>query len=166
MPAGYNGLRAGSDGHFRSFHVWPAYASFSVSALIPEEVPQPEGPLETGDAPYRLSCSGISDLNGNVWERVISRGHVLGRAFSGVHGMGTTDARGYAAVAGWPGPDAFGSGYRGGAWNSPEAHRHTDNRLMAAFTFAQRHKADGFRGVRTAPLNTYSPHQPLADPDS
>lgn len=79
---------------------------------------QPEGVPErinTGASYY-----GVRNLSGNVWERCITLGHQLGRAYDAQHGDGALDDEGFANVPNWPGKDGAGAGNRGGVWSSPE----------------------------------------------
>jgi len=66
------------------------------------------------------SYYGVRTLSGNLWERCVTIGHELGRAFTALHGDGELDADGFANVQGWPGRDGAGAGNRGGVWSSPE----------------------------------------------
>ncbi len=78
---------------------------------------QPEGVPErinTGASYY-----GVRNLSGNVWERCITLGHQLGRAYDAQHGDGALDDEGFANVPNWPGKDGAGAGNRGGVWSSP-----------------------------------------------
>lgn len=65
------------------------------------------------------SFYGVRNLSGNVWERCITIGHQLGRAYDAQHGDGVLDEEGFANVPNWPGRDGAGAGNRGGVWSSP-----------------------------------------------
>ncbi len=94
---------------------------------------------------------GIMELSGNLWERPISVGRRQGREFSGLHGDGSLDEYGRAVVKDWPGPDAVGSGFRGGGWLSLEMDLHISDRNVAVKSSTSGGSDRGFRGVRTAP---------------
>ena len=65
------------------------------------------------------SYYGVRNLSGNLWERCVTVGHTLGRAYTALHGDGMLDADGFADVVNWPGKDGAGAGNRGGVWSSP-----------------------------------------------
>ena len=65
------------------------------------------------------SYYGVRNLTGNCWERCVTIGHPLGRAYDAIRGDGELDADGFANVASWPGKDGAGAGNRGGVWSSP-----------------------------------------------
>jgi len=65
------------------------------------------------------SYYGARQLSGNCWERCVTVGHTLGRAFDGLHGDGVLDEEGFANTPNWPGKDGTGAGNRGGVWSSP-----------------------------------------------
>ena len=65
------------------------------------------------------SYYGAMNLTGNVWERCVTVGHPLGRAYDARHGDGVLTEDGYADVTNWPGKDGAGAGNRGGVWSSP-----------------------------------------------
>jgi formylglycine-generating enzyme required for sulfatase activity len=102
----------------------------------------------------------VMDLAGSVWERAVTIGHPLGRAFRGTHGDGRLSDYGSATNDDWPRGDEApgGYGYRGGgyyergmverAFNpySPIAYRR-----FGSWGQAPRSLAYGFRAVRTAP---------------
>ena len=100
----------------------------------------------------------VMDLNGSVWEKVITIGDSVGRAFTGSHGDGMTRS-GEATNPDWPDRDTEqgGYGYRGGGYyevgtpygdfnpHSPVAYRR-----YGAWSGGPRSIAYGFRCVRTA----------------
>jgi hypothetical protein len=108
------------------------------------------------------SYYGVLDLAGSVWERVVSAGHPIGRAFRGTHGDGQLDAAtGNASNEDWPcgnatGREADGIGYRGGAeYFAAETDLTNPFSIVAARTYAawngaQRYHTYSARGVRTA----------------
>ncbi|MEM8896877.1 MAG: SUMF1/EgtB/PvdO family nonheme iron enzyme [Bacteroidota bacterium] len=59
----------------------------------------------------------VMDLSGSLWEKVITIGNPIGRAFKGTHGDGKLDF-GHATNEDWPTSDdeIGGFGYRGGAF--------------------------------------------------
>jgi formylglycine-generating enzyme required for sulfatase activity len=65
------------------------------------------------------SYYGVRNLSGNLWERCVTAGHTIGRAYTALHGDGELDADGFANVSNWPGKDGAGAGNRGGVWSSP-----------------------------------------------
>ncbi|MCR9248546.1 MAG: formylglycine-generating enzyme family protein [bacterium] len=117
----------------------------------------------TGRVRLGASFYGVLDLSGSVWERVVSLGHPIGRAFRGTHGDGVLSAAGDATNADWPAASAddksaFGIGYRGGAEYFAAAK--PDNptnpaspvalRTYGAWEGAARYKTYSARGCRTA----------------
>lgn len=107
-------------------------APFDVGKKEKPDNPGFEGPvsgevfenLRVEGVPERIndgaSYYGVRNLSGNVWERCVTIGHELGRAFDAKHGDGELDADGYSNAANWPGKDGAGAGNRGGVWSSPE----------------------------------------------
>ncbi len=108
------------------------------------------------------SYYGIMDLSGNVNESVVTIGNATGRIFRGNNGDGLLSTvsgyEGNANQASWPGLDTFeqrgitgalGSGYRGGAWNSPSTELRISDRTYAAKGSQEASNASGGRGVRT-----------------
>ncbi|MDX1480022.1 MAG: SUMF1/EgtB/PvdO family nonheme iron enzyme, partial [Saprospiraceae bacterium] len=68
---------------------------------------------ETGGSYY-----GVMEMSGNLFERNMSAGTPLNRAYTGAHGDGTIQPNGLHNVANWPGTGTEGaSGYRGGSWD-------------------------------------------------
>lgn len=118
----------------------------------------------TDDTKDQLGASywWVMDLSGSLWDRCVTAGHPVGRAFQGTHGDGRLSDAGYATNEDWPrGNDITGGfGYRGGGFYgydqtyepghfnpwSPVAFR-----PYASWGGAPRHEAYGFRAVRTAP---------------
>ncbi len=101
------------------------------------------------------SYSGVMELSGTVFEHVVIVANSAGRNFTGAHGDGelsnTLGSEGDANAAGWPGANALGSGFRGGAWKDDSSLLRVADRACAATTDAQRVNHYGFRGARTAP---------------
>lgn len=112
-------------------------------------------------AVFAASYWWIMDLAGSLWERVVSIGHPMGRAFRGTHGDGRLSGYGYATNDDWPRGDDErngGYGYRGGGYyehGKPETdfnpHSPISWRNYAAWAGGPRSIAYGFRCVRTAP---------------
>jgi len=107
---------------------------------------------------FGASYYRIFDLAGNVWERCITVGDSVGRAFTGSHGDGNLGAWASATNADWPRGDkeALGFGYRGGAYyNVDEPHGNANPyspigyRTFAAWGGAYRYKTYSGRFVRT-----------------
>jgi formylglycine-generating enzyme required for sulfatase activity len=106
-------------------------APFDVGKKTVPDNPGFEGPISgeiienslQGDVSERInngaSYYGVRNLSGNVWERCVTIGHVLGRAYDAQHGDGELDADGFSNVPNWPGKDGAGAGNRGGVWSSP-----------------------------------------------
>jgi len=102
----------------------------------------------------------VLDLAGSLWERVVTAGHPVGRAYQGSHGDGRLTGYGFATNQDWPRGDdnPGGYGYRGGGYyqhgfqesvfnpHSPIAYRR-----YGAWGGGPRYIAYGFRCVRTAP---------------
>ncbi|HNU55294.1 MAG TPA: SUMF1/EgtB/PvdO family nonheme iron enzyme [Flavobacteriales bacterium] len=107
---------------------------------------------------FGVSYYGVFDLAGNVWERCISIGDSVGRAFTGSHGDGNLGPGGTATNADWPKGEVMapGIGYRGGAfYGSDEPHGNTNPyspigyRTYAGWGGAYRYKTYSARFVRT-----------------
>ncbi|MEO1135000.1 MAG: SUMF1/EgtB/PvdO family nonheme iron enzyme [Pseudomonadota bacterium] len=111
---------------------------------------------------FAASYYWVMDLSGSLWERVVTIGDAAGRAFTGIHGDGDISAWGEATAAHWPRElgsprSKKGFGYRGGGFydegghydlyrpHSPVAYRPFGN-----WSGGPRHRAYGFRGVRSA----------------
>ncbi len=104
------------------------------------------------------SYYGVLDLAGNVWERCITVGDSVGRAFTGSHGDGNLGAQASATNADWPKgtTEVLGFGYRGGAYyGTDEPHGNTNPyspigyRTFAGWGGAHRYKTYSARFVRT-----------------
>jgi formylglycine-generating enzyme required for sulfatase activity len=112
---------------------------------------------------------GILDMAGGVWERVVTAQNSYGRTFIGSHGDGVlADDGNKTGNNDWPGSNAVGAGFRGGAFNYDSDWARTSDRDLAAEVnddrFEPSHTTDyngeeielgyrgtfGFRGVRTA----------------
>lgn len=94
---------------------------------------------------------GILALSGNVWERCVSVGNATGRNFDGSHGDGVLTPAGDANVASWPGSDAIGAGFRGGAWSTAAALLEISDRTRAVEVVMDRESGSGGRGARSNP---------------
>lgn len=105
--------------------------------------------------PAGAAFFGAMELSGNLWERVVTVANSAGRIFTGTHGDGelntSTGLEGDATNSDWPGANALGAGFRGGAWRDLAKRVRTADRSCAASTDDQRINHYGFRGVRTAP---------------
>jgi formylglycine-generating enzyme required for sulfatase activity len=108
---------------------------------------------------FGASYYWVFDLNGSMWEKVITVGDSVGRAFTGRHGDGTISYYGYADTEGWP--EGFadsngGYGYRGGGFYGNNGISITNPyppiafRPFAAWSRGPRNSAYGFRAARTA----------------
>jgi formylglycine-generating enzyme required for sulfatase activity len=112
---------------------------------------------------HGASWCWVLDLSGSLWERVVSAGHPLGRAFRGTHGDGALDPEsGDATNADWPRGDASaraadGIGFRGGAeyFKGPPDLTNPESRVgvrtYAAWNGAMRAPTYSARACRTAP---------------
>jgi len=111
-------------------------------------------------AEHGASFYWVMDLSGSLWERVVTAGNPVGRAFTGSHGDGVLDPRtGAATNADWPlGEERLvpGVGYRGGAeyfteptLTNPESR--VAIRTYGAWGGAHRFKTYSARACRTAP---------------
>ncbi|MEM7109537.1 MAG: SUMF1/EgtB/PvdO family nonheme iron enzyme [Bacteroidota bacterium] len=106
---------------------------------------------------YGASYYWVMDLAGSMWEKVITVGDSVGRAFGGQHGDGQVDYYGMANVSGWPSGygESYGYGYRGGGYYG-KAHISEFNpyspiayRLYGAWSGGARNAAYGYRAART-----------------
>jgi formylglycine-generating enzyme required for sulfatase activity len=106
---------------------------------------------------FGASYYWVMDLNGSVWERCVTIGDSLGRAFQGTHGDGRLSI-GYATNRDWPkGSNEYGGfGFRGGGYYT---ERNNDNhvphspiefRRYGSWAGGFREVAYGQRFVRTA----------------
>jgi len=95
--------------------------------------------------------SGILAFSGNVWERCVTVGNGTGRNFDGSHGNGVLTPAGDANSTSWPGADAVGAGFRGGAWSAVAARLEISDRERAAEVETGRESGSGGRGARSAP---------------
>jgi formylglycine-generating enzyme required for sulfatase activity len=112
---------------------------------------------ESNRAQFGASYYWVMDLSGSVWERVITLGDPIGRAFKGSHGDGVI-RYGFANNEDWPkgSTETAGFGFRGGGY-----YRHGQlygglnpnatiaNRTYAAWSGGMRSKAYGSRFVRS-----------------
>ena len=117
-----------------------------------------EADLSDETLPYfGASYYWVFDLSGSLWEKVITVGDSVGRAFTGIHGDGTIDGYGFANVAGWPSGnrESAGYGYRGGGhygepWISGQnPYSPIGFRQYASWSAGTRREAYGTRGART-----------------
>jgi len=115
-----------------------------------------QGPMRCGFAATSTSTRvqagasyyGVMELSGNLWKRPVT----IGGAFTGLHGDGALDTNGDANnVTGWPGTNAVGAGFRGGAWNDATTFARVSDRYYAALTYINRTDSYGGRCVRTSP---------------
>ena len=99
----------------------------------------------------------VMDLSGSVWEKVITVGNPVGRAFKGSHGDGILDF-GHATNEDWPKSDdeVGGFGYRGGGYyevgtiySDFNPHSPTGYRYYGAWSGGPRYISYGYRAGRT-----------------
>jgi hypothetical protein len=88
------------------------------------------------------------ELSGNLWERPVTIANAEGRAFMGIHVDGLLASTGDANAATWPGMDAVGAGWRGGAWNLDAYYMQVSDRNIASYSNSYRGRNVGFRAVR------------------
>lgn len=94
---------------------------------------------------------GIMELSGNLHEVTVST--IWGTGFTGLHGDGKLSVGGNADVVNWPGITAYGSGFRGGEYDSSVTDlRVSDRRLANAYDASRYSMFGGGRYVRTAPV--------------
>lgn len=118
-----------------------------------------QGPMRSGNfaqvattrAQSGASYYGNMELSGNLFERPVTVGNATGRLFTGTKGNGVLDGTGNANVSTWPGINAIGVGFRGGAWNIFIIHLRLSDRSYAAETIDIRLDGLGGRGGRLAP---------------
>ncbi|MFG0306852.1 MAG: formylglycine-generating enzyme family protein [Phycisphaerales bacterium JB040] len=115
----------------------------------------PADRVPLGASPY-----GIEDLGGSLWERCVTVGHPLGRAFTGTHGDGEVTPLGLATNQDWPNGSDGGIGYRGGGHYFADhdygergfnPHSPVSWRPYASWKDGPPSVAYGQRGVRAAP---------------
>ncbi|MBO6574169.1 MAG: SUMF1/EgtB/PvdO family nonheme iron enzyme [Rhodothermales bacterium] len=97
----------------------------------------------------RTSDWGVVDMRGGLWERVVTLGNPQGRAFAGSPGRGFLDELGqpYGFMnPDWPGPQAIGSGFRGGT-EGVLGLSATADRTYGAYEASYGNQSQGFRGV-------------------
>ncbi len=117
-----------------------------------------QGPMRSGNfaqvATTRVqsgaSYYGIMELSGNLWERPVTVGNPTGRDFSG-NGDGVISNVGNANYPWWPGINAYGVGFRGGAWNTDALMLRLSDRYFSAIIFISRSYFLSGRGGRLAP---------------
>ncbi len=118
-----------------------------------------ESDLNDANRPvYGASYYWVMDLSGSVWEKVITIGNPIGRAFKGTHGDGVLDF-GKATNEDWPSSDdeVGGFGYRGGgyyevgtAYTDFNPHSPIGYRFYGAWSGGPRYISYGYRAGRSA----------------
>ena len=107
---------------------------------------------------FGASYYWVMDLSGSVWEKVITIGNPIGRAFKGSHGDGKLDF-GHATNSDWPTSDneVGGFGYRGGGYyqvgtvySDFNPHSPVGYRYYGAWSGGPRYISYGYRAGRTA----------------
>lgn len=95
---------------------------------------------------------GAMELSGNLWERIVSVGHPLGRLFDGRHGDGLLLVNGDPNTLNWPDlGSGEGSAFRGGSCNGIIDRLRTSDRFFGANPDLGTYPWTGGRGGRTAP---------------
>lgn len=108
---------------------------------------------------FGASYYWVMNLAGSMWDKVITIGDEVGRAFTGTHGDGSISYYGYADVSDWP--EGFrevkGYGYRGGGYYGVKGEITDFNpfspiayRTYGAWSGGPRNAAYGYRAARTA----------------
>ena len=110
----------------------------------------------TGRVTAGATYYGIMEMSGNLWDFSVSAGNVTGRLFNGANGNGLLDVAGDANVTYWPGTDGVGAGNRGGAAPQFNYQLTVSNRELSLGIGNSRSSYTGGRGVRGAPVITYS----------
>ncbi len=103
---------------------------------------------ETGASYY-----GVMELSGNMFERCISIGSSLNRAFTGLHGNGSIGSTSPYAhnVTGWPSSSSWGAqAYRGGSHLHNSSTLRVSDRTYSCVNFNLQEASTGIRGSRTA----------------
>jgi formylglycine-generating enzyme required for sulfatase activity len=102
------------------------------------------------------SFYGVMDLSGNLGERTVTVGNLIGRNFTApIHGDGLLTNDGFCDIATWPGfesgkvVNATGSGSRGGSFSDSVIILSVSNRISAASANSARLSNIGFRAVRS-----------------
>jgi formylglycine-generating enzyme required for sulfatase activity len=136
-----------------NFSTTEGNAMYSITTI-----PSNNGPIRVGIFAANGSNSGqvsagasqwgIMELSGNLYERPVTIDNETGRAFIGTQGDGVLTSNGDANVTTWPGTDAVGAGWRGGAWNYGAISLQVSDRNYAGFSNAYRNHDRGFRAVR------------------
>jgi formylglycine-generating enzyme required for sulfatase activity len=105
--------------------------------------------LSTGRETAGATYYGVMEMGGNVWERAVTFGNSIGRAFTGAHGDGVISFTGTANTVAWPG--SSGSGIRGGSWRDGNGQARISDRTFGSRNFGtNRSDTLGGRGVRSA----------------
>ena len=100
------------------------------------------------------SYYGVLDMEGNVYETVVSVGTPTGRSFQGHHGNGLLTGDGQADVTNWPNVSSFdGVALRGGHFNVTfnSTGNRTSDRFYGGTEAPVESLSKGGRGGRTAP---------------
>jgi len=108
---------------------------------------------------FGASYYWVMDLAGSLWERCVTIGDSVGRAFKGTHGDGMLAPYGFASNADWPkgSTETAGFGFKGGGYYEHNMqyggfnpHSPIGNRNFGAWPGGARSVAYGSRFVRTA----------------
>ncbi|MGZ8550157.1 MAG: SUMF1/EgtB/PvdO family nonheme iron enzyme [Chitinophagaceae bacterium] len=108
---------------------------------------------------FGASYYWVMDLAGSLWERCITIGDSVGRAFKGTHGDGILAPYGFASNADWPkgSTETAGFGFRGGGYYEHtmqyggfNPHSPIGNRNFGSWPGGARSLAYSSRFVRTA----------------
>lgn len=108
---------------------------------------------------YGASWYWVMDLAGSLWERCVTIGDSVGRAFKGSHGDGMLAPYGFASNIDWPkgSTETAGFGFRGGGYYEHDMqyggfnpHSPIGNRNFGAWPGGARSLAYGSRFARTS----------------
>lgn len=102
----------------------------------------------TGRITSGASYYGVMEMGGNLRERIVSVGNVVGRGFTGLTGDGNLTESGDADVLFWPDNTAVGSGFKGGSWDYDASLMTISDRSRAGVTGTARSYSRTFRSVR------------------
>ncbi len=107
---------------------------------------------------------GIMEMSGNLWELCVSVGIAAGRAFTGVHGDGSTAVNGFANITTWPGYVAgnlsvtdnstsnLSISQRGGSFGESDRYMRVSDRYYGSYYMGLTGQMNyGARFVRTSP---------------
>lgn len=150
IGANYNSSGAGN-AWYTDTRAFPAPVRVGIFA---------DNAANTGRVTSGATYYGVFEMSGLCWERVVTVGRPESRVFAGSHGDGNLNAVGNADNADWPGlngangvDNAFGGGYRGGAFEFPtptDPNLRISSRILSTAFYNIRYFDDTARFIRTA----------------